>query len=40
MKKPKLDLDKRINKSVHIGVLIEQFFKANNQDFKNENNKK
>jgi len=36
----KLDFNKRINKPVHIGVLIEQFFKENNQDFKNEKNKK
>jgi len=39
MKKTKLDLDKRINKPVHIGVLIEQFFKENNQDFKTIKNK-
>jgi len=35
----KLDFNKRINKPLKIGVLIEQFFKGNNQDFKTIKNK-
>jgi hypothetical protein len=34
MKKQKLDLEKRINKPVIIGELIQNFFKKHNQDFK------